>query len=356
MALNYEDLKKEFGDLSGKLSQADFVLRKDDYREASKRFARLSSIVEKANRLENIERELTQNQKLLQETKDEELLNLAKEEAAKLELQKESLQKELKLLIKKLEDPEAKDEEEINEIILEIRAGTGGDEAALFAADLFKMYQAYIESKNWSLKVIDESRDELGGYKEIIMEAKGKRVFSLLKYESGTHRVQRIPETEKSGRIHTSTATVAVLPVFKDVKMEISEKDLEITFFRSSGAGGQNVNKVETAVRIKHKPTGITVACQSERQQHQNKERAMSILQAKIYDLKLQEQQAKLVSQRRDLIGTGERSEKIRTYNFPQDRITDHRINQSWKNIQRILLGDLDLIINDLARDGELNN
>jgi peptide chain release factor 1 len=347
---NYQDIKKEFQELSDKLSQADFSRDHESYKDASKKFAKLSIIAAKIDRLEEINRQIEENGSLAESQPDGDLAKLAQEETVKLELQKESLKKELKLLIQKLQDPEARDEEEINEVILEIRAGAGGDEAALFALDLFKMYRAYAERKSWSFEVIDESRDELGGYKEVISEIRGKLVFSLLKYDSGVHRVQRIPETEKSGRIHTSTATVAVMPVFKDIKLEIADKELEIVFFKSSGAGGQNVNKVETAVRIKHLPTSITVSCQSERHQHQNKEKALSILKAKLFDLKRKERQEKLVSERRNQIGTGERSEKIRTYNFPQDRITDHRVNQSWKNISRILQGDLEIISQEILK------
>jgi len=207
------------------------------------------------------------------------------------------------------------------------------------------MYKKHIESRTWSLEVVSENRDELGGYKEIVAEASGQGIFNTFKLESGVHRVQRIPETEKAGRIHTSTATVVVLPVVKNVEFEVSEKDLEIEFTHSSGPGGQNVNKLETAVRIKHLPTGLVVTSQSQRQQHQNKERALEILKSKLYQLKLEEEQAKLGSERKKQVSTADRSEKIRTYNFPQDRITDHRIKQSWSNLPSVLEGDLPPII-----------
>ncbi|KKS06142.1 MAG: Peptide chain release factor 1 [Parcubacteria group bacterium GW2011_GWB1_41_4] len=350
MLNEFQKIREEYQDLLAKVSRPDFIRDQEVYVKSSKRLSKLSVILEKIDDLEKLSNNISQNRIIIQESLDKALADLAEEESGILIPKAEELKKGLNLLIQRLDDPEAQDEEGIKEAILEIRAGTGGDEAALFAADLFKMYRAYTEKNNWEFKMISESRDELGGYKEVICEIKGKRVFSLLKYESGVHRVQRIPETEKAGRIHTSTATVAVMPVLKDVKLEISEKDLEIVFFRSSSAGGQNVNKVETAVRIKHSPSGIVVSCQSERYQHQNKERALGILKAKILDIKRREQMEERVSERRSQIGTGERSEKIRTYNFPQDRITDHRINQSWKNISRILAGDLEIINDEVTK------
>lgn len=350
MSFEFQKLKEEYRDLLAKVSQPDFIRNQEAYIQVSKRLSRLSMILPKIDELEKASLAIKQNQEIANESKDSSLIDLAKEEL-NISIEKETgLKKELNPLIQRLEDPEAQDEEEIKEVILEIRAGTGGDEAALFAQNLFKMYRAYAEKNNWEFDIVSESRDELGGYKEIISEIKGKRVFSLLKYESGVHRVQRTPETEKAGRIHTSTATVAVMPVLKDVKLEISDKDLEVVFFRSSSAGGQNVNKVETAVRIKHLPSNIVVSCQSERYQHQNKERALSILKAKLLDIKRREQMEKRISERRSQIGSGERSEKIRTYNFPQDRITDHRINQSWKNISRILAGDLEIMTSEILK------
>lgn len=234
---------------------------------------------------------------------------------------------------------------ERNKAILEIRAGAGGDEAALFAADLFRMYQAYAPKKNWTLTVLDESKNDLGGYKEIVAELRGKNVYDALKYESGVHRIQRVPATEKSGRIHTSTASVAIMPVAEEREIEIKESDLEVTFSRAGGPGGQNVNKVETAVRLLHKPTGIVISSRTERSQLANRERALEILRAKLLDEKIRKEEETARKERKDQIGTADRSEKIRTYNFLQDRVTDHRINKSWHNIQNIMSGNLDQII-----------
>ncbi|BCX16267.1 MAG: hypothetical protein KatS3mg098_496 [Candidatus Parcubacteria bacterium] len=235
--------------------------------------------------------------------------------------------------------------ETINKIVIEIRAGAGGDEAAIFAGDLVNMYQKYSQKKGWKFTVLDFNKTSLGGYKTFIGKIEGQGVYDELKQESGVHRVQRIPKTEKSGRIHTSTASVAILPIVEPKEIQINENDLEITFSRAGGPGGQNVNKVETAVRILHKPTGIVVSSREERSQHANRERALEILRAKLYEIQREEQEGKLTAERRAQIGSGERSEKIRTYNFPEDRITDHRIGKKFHNIEKILDGDLEPII-----------
>ncbi len=238
----------------------------------------------------------------------------------------------------------------INAIILEIRAGVGGDEASLFASDLYQMYLKYAVKHGWSASVINSSRNDLGGFKEIVMEIKGKGVYDALKYESGVHRIQRIPKTEKSGRIHTSTASVAILPIPEVSDVDIKPSDIEMAFTRSSGPGGQNVNKVETAVRLVHKPTGITVLAQEERSQQKNREQAMKILRAKIAEIQSSQRHAQTTQMRREQIGTQDRSEKIRTYNFLQDRITDHRFGKSWHNIEKILDGNLDPIISYIEK------
>ncbi len=232
-----------------------------------------------------------------------------------------------------------------NKIILEIRAGAGGDEAAIFAADLARMYQRYAAKRGWSFKIIDSSQTSLNGYKNLVAEMSGPGIYDDLNRESGVHRVQRVPETEKAGRVHTSTASVAILPEVEAKEVYVNPNDLEITFSRAGGPGGQNVNKVETAVRITHKPTGIVISSREERSQHANRERALEILRAKLYDLERQKSSGNITEMRREQIGSADRSEKIRTYNFPQNRITDHRINKKWSNLEDIMKGDLDPII-----------
>ncbi|MBN2198023.1 PCRF domain-containing protein [Candidatus Wolfebacteria bacterium] len=233
----------------------------------------------------------------------------------------------------------------IQKIILEIRAGAGGDEAAIFAGDLARMYQRYAANQNWKFSILDSNQSSLEGYKIFIAKIEGEEVFNELKNEGGVHRVQRIPKTEKSGRVHTSTASVAIIPEIEEKELQINPNDIEISFFRSSGPGGQNVNKVETAVRITHKPTGIIVSSQAGRSQHANRETAMNILRAKLYEQKIIKEQGELGGLRREQIGTADRSEKVRTYNFPDDRITDHRIGKKWHNIEKILNGDIEPIV-----------
>ncbi|KKQ34434.1 MAG: Peptide chain release factor 1 [Candidatus Nomurabacteria bacterium GW2011_GWB1_37_5] len=272
---------------------------------------------------------------------DPSLISLGSDELTSIEVQRKSIEEQILGILEK----DKVEEEFPNEVILEIRAGAGGDEASIFAFDLTEMYQKYAEKNKWDTKILEESKSAVGGYKEIVIEIKGRDVYKLLRYETGVHRVQRVPATEKMGRIHTSTASVAILPIRKKTKIIINPADLEFETSRSGGAGGQNVNKVETAVRIIHKPTGIDVRCTSERTQLKNRERAMSILISKLEALKEEEESKKYASERKEQIGTADRSEKIRTYNYPQDRITDHRIKKSWSNIEGIMKGDIDKII-----------
>ncbi|MEK7606167.1 MAG: PCRF domain-containing protein [Patescibacteria group bacterium] len=273
------------------------------------------------------------------------LADLAKEDILRIDEQYAFIEGQIKGIL----ESEKEEDEFPNEIILEVRAGAGGEEAALFAEELANMYRKYAERKGWSSSVVDEARATMGGYKDASFEIKGKDVYKELQFETGIHRVQRIPATEKMGRVHTSTASVAILPMRAKGMVPINMADVEMTFTRSGGAGGQNVNKVETAVRLVHTPTGIIVKSQSERSQQRNREKAFEILQAKLDVLKVEEDAKKLSSERKAQIGTGDRSEKIRTYNFPQDRITDHRIKESWSNLPGILGGNMDRIIDSLA-------
>ncbi len=280
---------------------------------------------------------------VLHESDDRELRELAREELQAATERLEALEAQLKLELL------PKDPRDEKDVIVEIRAGTGGDEAGLFAADLYRMYTRYAERKGWKTEVLSVSEGALGGFKEIIFEVRGKGAYSRLKYESGVHRVQRVPATEAQGRIHTSTATVAVLPEAEEVEVQIADKDLRVDIFHSGGAGGQNVNKVATAVRLTHLPTGIVVVCQDERSQLKNREKAMKVLKTRLLELERAKQEEEITSARRAQVGSAERSEKIRTYNFPQDRVTDHRVGLTVHNLPAILDGELDEIIDTVA-------
>jgi peptide chain release factor 1 len=321
----------------------------DDYQkvaELAKERADLEPIVTSYREYKSLSADLEQA-KMLLASEDEELSELAEAEVSELEPKLEALeQKLMKMLL-------PRDPRDDRNVIMEIRAGTGGDEAGLFAADLFRMYSRYAESRGWIIEVLSQNETGVGGFKEVVFNVKGKGAYSRLKYESGVHRVQRVPITESQGRIHTSTATVAVLAEVDEVEIEVPEKDLRIDVYRSAGAGGQNVQKNETAVRLTHLPTGIVVQCQDERSQLQNRLRALSILRARLYEIAIREQQEAQDAKRRAQVGTGERSEKIRTYNFPQSRVTDHRIGLSSHNLAGILDGDIDLFIDELATQEE---
>ena len=284
---------------------------------------------------------------MLGDGQDEDMVALVKQEIESLESQQRHLLKELKLALL------PKDANDEKDIIMEIRAGAGGDEAGLFAADLFRMYSRYAQSKGWETDIIDSNESGIGGFKEIIFDIKGKGAFSRLKYERGVQRVQRVPITESSGRILTSTATVAVLPEADEVEMSINPDDLKVDFYHSRGAGGQNVNKVATAVRITHLPTGTVATCQDERSQLRNRTRAMSVLRARLLDMEQRKQEEEITKQRRSQVGTGDRAEKIRTYNFPQDRVSDHRIGLTLHNLPRILEGEFDQLIDALATNDQ---
>ncbi len=287
-------------------------------------------------------RSLEETRGMLSEEKDAEMASLVRQEIEGLESRLEKLQEELKVALV------TRDPSDEKNIIMEIRAGTGGDEAGLFAADLFRMYTRYAQSRRWDVDVINVNESGVGGFKEVILEIRGKGAFSRLKYERGVHRVQRVPVTESSGRIHTSAATVAVLPEAEEVDVEVNPDDLRIDIFHSGGAGGQNVNKVATAVRITHLPTGMVVTCQDERSQLRNKNKAMAVLRARLLDMERNKQESEMSTQRRSQVGTGDRSEKIRTYNFPQDRVSDHRIGLNLHNLTRIMEGDLDQLVDAL--------
>ena len=344
--MKLEELEKEKEELFKKLSDPGFLSNRKNFEEASRQLKKIEEEINFLRTLAKIEKKIKEAEEILAEATDDELLSLAEEDIKKNKELKENLLS--KLEEKKLENNNTT---KIEGIIIEIRAGTGGGEAALFAQDLFRMYDRYANNKGWPIKIINMNKTALDGIKEGVMEINNKEAFENLKYEAGVHRVQRIPLTEKSGRIHTSTATVAILPQIKNIQIEIKPEDIEESFFRSSGPGGQNVQKVESAVRLVHKPSGLTVVCQSGRKQKENREKALELLKNKVLIQKQEEAVGKEGKERRDQIGHAERSEKIRTYNFPQDRITDHRIKKSWHNIEQILNGNLDAIIEDVKKE-----
>ncbi len=322
----------------------------DDYQRAAelgKERSDLEPLVEKIRRYRQMREELEEARAMQSGESDPEMRELAAMEAAELEAQIPTLEEEIRRMLL------PKDPRDNRNVIMEIRAGAGGDEAGLFAADLFRMYSRYAERQGWKVEVLSENATGIGGYKEITFLIKGKGAYSRLKYESGVHRVQRVPATESQGRIHTSTATVAVLAEVDDVEIEIPAKDIKIDVYKSAGAGGQNVQKNSTAVRLTHLPTGIVVACQDERSQLQNRLRAMSILKARLYEMEEAKRRAEREADRRSQVGTGERSEKIRTYNYPQSRVTDHRINLSSYNLPAVMDGEIDNFIDELATRDE---
>ncbi len=335
-------LAKHYEELEGLLGDPEVMKAQEVYQKYRKEHAELAPLMQTFRRYQHLQRELADNQALLKEETDEELKAYAREEIQTLKGQAASLEEELRLLLL------PKDPNDEKNVLLEIRAGTGGEEAALFAADLFRMYSRLAERRGWKMEVLSHSGTGIGGFKEIVASISGDRVFSQLKYESGVHRVQRVPVTESQGRIHTSAVTVAILPEAQEVDVQINPEELRVDVFRSSGPGGQSVNTTDSAVRITHLPTGLVVSCQDEKSQHKNKAKAMKVLRARLFDLKQQEQQQQIAQERKSQVGTGDRSERIRTYNFPQGRLSDHRIGLTLYRLEALLDGDLDELLQAL--------
>lgn len=337
-----EALAEQYEELTQQMSDPEVLSDPPTYQKMAKAHADLSEVVTKYREYSQILAELEDAQTMLEEPQDEDFLIMLQDEVANLEEGKEKLEEELQLLLL------PKDPNDDKNVIVEVRAGTGGDEAALFAGSLFRLYSRYAEHERWKVDVLSSSPTELGGFKEVIFIIEGQGAYSRLKFESGVHRVQRIPTTEAGGRIHTSTATVAVLPEAEEVELHIEPSDLKIDVYRSSGPGGQSVNTTDSAVRVTHLPTGLVVSCQDEKSQHKNKDKALKILRARLYDQMQEEAQREQAAARRSQVGTGDRSERIRTYNFPQGRVTDHRIGLTLYKIDLIMDGELDEIIDAL--------
>jgi len=337
-----EKIQQRYEEVTKLLSDPAVIASQARYRDLSKEHSELTEIMRVYNAYRKTENDLKEIRELLRTSNDPEMRELAQTELAETQLRLEAVEEELKSMLI------PRDPNDEKNAIVEIRAGTGGEEAALFAADLQRMYSRYAERLGWKVEVLNWNDTGKGGFKEVILSVNGKEAYGTLKFENGVHRVQRVPETEAQGRVHTSAASVVVLPEVEDIEVDINPDDLEFATYRSGGKGGQNVNKVETAVRITHKPTGIVVACQQERSQFQNRERAMKMLRAKLFEMKQQEQNASIAAQRKLSVKSGDRSEKIRTYNFPQNRVTDHRIGVTLYNLSEIVDGKLDDLIEKL--------
>ncbi|MHB8067573.1 MAG: peptide chain release factor 1 [Desulfobaccales bacterium] len=336
-------IQSQFEDLEQRLTDPEVIRDQELYQKSRKEHAELSPLVQTFRRYRQVQKELAESQDLLKEEADEELKAMAREEIDTLKDRAAVLEEELRLLLL------PKDPNDEKNVILEIRAGTGGEEAALFVADLFRMYSRLAERHRWKVEILSHSATGLGGIKEIIASISGDRVYSQLKYESGVHRVQRVPVTESQGRIHTSAVTVAILPEAADVDVQINPEELRIDVFRSSGPGGQSVNTTDSAVRVTHVPSGLVVICQDEKSQHKNKAKALKVLRSRLLDLKQREQQQQIAQERKSQVGSGDRSERIRTYNFPQSRITDHRLGLTFHRFESMLDGDLDELLQALT-------
>ncbi len=335
-----EDIEKKYNDLTKKISDPDIISDQSSWKKYMKEQSAMKDVVDKYVEYKKVKQNMEDAKEMMS---DPEMKNMAEEEFYSSKKKLEEIEEELKILLL------PKDENDDSNVIIEIRGGAGGEEAALFAYNLYRMYTMYADLKHWQVEVIDINETGIGGLKEVSFMLKGKGAYSKLKFESGVHRVQRVPETEASGRIHTSTVTVAVLPEVEDVEIEINQSDLRIDTYRASGAGGQHVNKTSSAIRITHLPTGIVVACQSERSQLQNKETAMKMLRSKLYEMEQEKKEKEVSTTRRLQVGSGARSEKIRTYNYPQSRVTDHRINFTIYQLESFLNGNLDEMIDALA-------
>ena len=330
-----KEIEKRFLTVEGELSKPEVVNDMKKYTSLNKEYKSLGKIVSKYNEFKKIVSGIDDAKLVLNKEKDEEFREMAKVELDELSDKKNQIEEEIKVLLI------PKDPDDEKSVILEIRAGTGGDEAAIFAGDLLRMYQLYSEKNNWSFNLISSNEGTSGGFKEIVSSVEGEDVYGKLKFEAGTHRVQRVPETETQGRVHTSAATVAVLPEAEDVELEINTADIRKDTFRASGAGGQHVNKTESAVRLTHEPTGVVVECQDGRSQHANYDKAMKVLRSKLYEIEIKKQNEELAGKRKTMVGSGDRSDKIRTYNFPQGRVTDHRISYTVYNLSDVVSGEL---------------